>query len=343
MAVRIEYAEDSLSDRWDSFVAEAETATHYHQYAWRYLYRDFFKKQTFYLAALKNAEILGVLPLVRQKSVLFGDYLISLPFVNYGGSVCPDTEVGRRLADSAVGLARKLGVAHIELRETIARPGFGSRTDKVNMILDLPASEGELSKNLGSKRRSQIRRALRETPKVLSGGVELLDLFYLVFSRNMRDLGTPVYPKEMLQSIVRLFPADCTIVVILVHEQPVSAAFLLKSGDTIEVPWASSDRRFNHISVNMMLYWELLRFAIGVGAKRFDFGRSSIDSGTYRFKKQWGALPQTTSWNYWLSNGGELPNLSPSNRKYSGAIRVWKKLPLALANALGPHIVSHLP
>ena len=211
------------------------------------------------------------------------------------------------------------------------------------MRLTLPDSAEELGKTLGAKTRSQIKRPIREDPKVSIGGIEIVDRFYVVFSRNMRDLGTPVYAKAMFDDILRRFPEESSIVLIEIQGRPAAAAFLLHFRDTTEVTWASADRQFNKISINMFMYWEILKFSIERGSTIFDFGRSTVESGSYRFKKQWGAKPVQLYWNYWLKEGHTLPKMNPDNPKYALAISAWKKLPLRISNLLGPHIVRHLP
>jgi len=343
MTLEVHAIGNAESTAWNRYVNSRPDASHYHLYAWRGFFGEFFSKQTFYLAAYRNKRIVGIVPLVRQKSLLFGDFLVSLPFLNYGGILADSDAVGLAIMRKAIELAESLGVSHIELREFRERTGLRSRTEKVSMQLKLPATTEELGKSLGSKMRSQIRRPLRENPKISVGSIEFVDRFYRIFSRNMRDLGTPVYPKSMFVEIMRRFPDESNIVLIEIAGRPVAAAFLLHFRDTTEVPWASTVREFNALSVNMLLYWELLSVAIGRGTKVFDFGRSTLHSGTYRFKKQWGAQPVQLFWNYWLRDGQGLPELNPDNKKFALAISAWKKLPLSISRAIGPYLVRNLP
>lgn len=343
MALEVRQIDASGSADWNRYVNNKSGASHYHQYEWRGFFSDFFCKQTIYIAAYRNQHIVGVLPLVRQRSVLFGDFLVSLPFVNYGGALVDSDDIADAILLEASELADGLGVSHIELREYRQRTGLPSRTDKVSMRLHLPETAEQLGRSLGAKRRSQIKRPLRESPEVTIGKTELVDRFYSVFSRNMRDLGTPVYAKDMFVDILRRFPDQSNIVLIEMDGRPVAAAFLIHYRDVTEVPWASADRRFNKISINMLLYWELLKFSMQRGSKIFDFGRSTIDSSTYRFKKQWGAQPVQLFWNYWLKDGQALPQLNPDNKKYALAINAWKKLPLPISRVIGPFLVRNLP
>ncbi len=342
-----EYIVRELGERtadWDAFVQSRPAASIYHLARWRQLIKDCFGHDCHYLQALdSNNSVVGVLPLVRLKSRLFGDYLVSVPYFNYGGAIAMTAEIEVALMQSAEQLAQDLEVAHIEFRDNIERQSWPKRTDKVAMILQLPDSVEQLDKQIGSKLRAQVKRAQREKPEVLQGGAELLDDFYTVFALNMRDLGTPVYSKEFFRIILQVFPDESRLVVLRHAGKPVSAAFLLAFKQGVEIPWASTLREVNKLSMNMLLYWEVLRYAIQCKADYFDFGRSSRDAGTYKFKKQWGAQEVPLYWHYWLKDGGELPRLNPDNPKYRLAIKVWRQLPVALTKLIGPQVVKNLP
>jgi FemAB-related protein (PEP-CTERM system-associated) len=220
---------------------------------------------------------------------------------------------------------------------------FHLSTHKVNMILDLPESQDALGKSIGSKRRSQIKRPIREGVSHKIGGKELLDHFYDVFCQNMRDLGTPVYSKKLFADILTTFEANARICVVYWEGKPVSTGFLMHYKDRLEIPWASTVRYANRISVNMYLYWQILSYAIEEGFKQFDFGRSSIDAGTYKFKKQWGAQPHQCYWYHYVPEGKALPDLSPDNESFGLAIKIWQKLPIGITKLIGPHIVKAIP
>jgi len=342
--MKVRHVDDTMSAAWDDYLASKPESSFYHRYEWRRFFTEYFGKETVYLAAVDaDSSIRGVLPLVRMQSLIFGDFYVSLPFVNYGGIVSDAAEAFDCLISEASSLATSQGVSHIEYRHVGQDCDFPCRTDKVAMLLDLPGSVDDLSTLLGAKRRSQIRRPLRENPVVQFGGDELLDEFYAVFARNMRDLGTPVYAKSMFAYLLEHHCENAKIVTIRIGDRAAAAAFLLHDETRVEIPWASTVREFNKISINMLLYWEVLKHAIETGRRVFDFGRSTVDSGTYRFKKQWGAQPIQLNWHYWLREKGELPQLNPQNPKFRLAVTIWQKLPVAVANALGPRIVKHLP
>jgi serine/alanine adding enzyme len=340
-----------LSEReageWDEFVNHDPRASIYHRAAWRGLIAEVFGHDTPYLIArAADGTPNGVLPLVHIRSRIFGNYLVSLPYFTYGGPL-GEPDVAQELMQAAGHLAKERGARHIEFRCTAALPLSGDvpeRLDKVSMHLPLQPTSEQMWSKLPSQRRSQVRKAEKANLEVLRGGAELLDDFYPVWSRNMRDLGTPVYSRAPFAAILRTFPESSLIVSVRLEGRPVAAAFLLQHPQgSMEVPWVSALREFNHLYVNTLLYWELLRCSIERGCTIFDFGRSTRDSGTFQFKKQWGAQPVQLHWYYWLAEGRKLPGLTPSNPRFALAIAAWKRLPVLIANSLGPHLAKDLP
>jgi FemAB-related protein (PEP-CTERM system-associated) len=329
---------------WNAYVDQNPDASIYHRAEWRELIRNTFGHTGFYYVAKdREQRIAGILPVVHLKSRLFGDFMVSMPYFNYGGAVADHPSIEQLLMQSANRQAACLGASHIEYRDNIPREAMPARTEKVNMILPLPDSPDSLMQSFDSKLRSQIRRPQRENPGIHFGGEEYLHDFYSVFSRNMRDLGTPVYSKDFFGNILHCFPGNCRIVVVRLMNKPVAAAFLIGFRDALEIPWASSLREVSHLSMNIFLYWEILKFAIENNYRSLDFGRSSRDTGTYRFKQQWGAIPRQSYWHYWLSTGNALPAINPGNPKYAIMISLWKRLPLSLSRLLGPPIVKNIP
>jgi FemAB-related protein (PEP-CTERM system-associated) len=343
--LKVDAADHSAAEEWRRCVDASEQAELYHDYRWRLLIEEIFGHECHYLVVRDSSRaIRGLVPLVRLRSLLFGDFLVSVPYFNYGGILADSQAAERVLTEAVAAHGRTLGVSHVELRHRAGRSlEWPARDDKVAMTLELPAEESALLKSFGSKLRAQIKRPQKAGATCRSGGLELLDDFFAVFARNMRDLGTPVYPRRFFARILELFPKQARIIVVDLRGEPVAAGLALQHRATIEIPWASSLRKANPEGVNMLLYWAVLRYAIASGCRRFDFGRSSKDSGTYRFKQQWGAQPQQLCWHYWLAENGALPQLTPTNPKYRLAIALWKRLPLAAANWLGPQIVAKLP
>ncbi|MBI5136397.1 MAG: FemAB family PEP-CTERM system-associated protein [Nitrospirae bacterium] len=327
---------------WDAYVDRHPDASAYHRWAWGEVIRRAFGHSTPYLAARRGGALCGVLPLCVIDSRLFGHYAVSLPFFNYGGVLADDPEAEAALLDHAVALARREGASHLELRMTRPVAGWPDKTGKVGLYLALPDDPDALWNGFKPKLRSQIRRPEKAGMTTRVGGAGLLDDFYRVFSRNMRDLGTPVYARKLFATILEQVP-ESRIAVVDHGGRAVGAGFLVGYRGRLEIPWASTIRDFNHLSPNMLLYWTVLKWACENGYREFDFGRSTEGQGTYRFKCQWGALPRPFHWCYWLADGGDLPEINPDNPRYRLPILVWKRLPLCVAERIGPAIVRNLP
>jgi len=330
---------------WDEYVMGHPQATGYHLMSWRSIIEGVFRHRTFYLTSKDRlGRICGVLPLVCLSSRFFGRFLVSLPFVNYGGVLADDDASRDALLARAVELAKEFSADHIELRhEQIAGLQWPDKQHKISMRLQLPGGYDALFSKFPAKLRSQIRRAEKEGMSFRLGRDDVLEDFYSVFSRNMRDLGTPVYGKAFFSEILKSFPDSSRIGVVYLKDRPIAAGFLYAFRRVLEIPWASSDRRYNRLAPNMLLYSSALKFGCEQGFSLFDFGRSTPGGGTYRFKEQWGAQPVPLHWHYWVSNGGPLPDLSPANAKYKWAISVWQRLPLFVSKRLGPSIVRFIP
>ncbi len=334
---------------WDHYVRSKSNSSIYHFTAFRAVIESSFKHKTVYLAAFtESGDICGILPAVELQSRLFGHFLVSLPYFTYGAALADSDEIYSALYSDLFEQAKLLGAEHVELRamseQGSLQKNMPAKLSKVSMVRRLPSSAEQLWDDIGTKVRAQIKKAQRFDLKMKLGKRELLDDFYTVFAENMRDLGTPVYSKKFFKALMDSPLNDnFDIGVVYVKGKPVSACFLMRHKGMMEIPWASALSSVNHMNVNMYMYWEILKYAIETKNQFFDFGRSSKDAGTYRFKKQWGAEPQQLYWYYWLSNGGELPELNPNNPKYKLLISVWQKLPVWLTKWIGPPVVKYLP
>jgi FemAB-related protein (PEP-CTERM system-associated) len=303
--------------------------------------------------------IAGVLPLIHLKSFAFGNDLISLPFFDAGGVTSDDADAEKELLIEAVHLAHRLKAKSVQLRQTAPIKSlsesdaegpdaasswlsalnctFQKRLHKARMLLDLPDSAEALMGTFKSKLRNQIRKPAKEGLAGKVGGLELLDDFYEVFSINMRDLGSPVHSKRFIKSVLEAFPVQSRICIVYRERQPLACSVILGFQGTIYNPWASSLRKYSKLSPNMLLYWTMLQYACENGYKYFDFGRSSIEENTYKFKEQWGAQPQPLYWYYISLN--KLPlKLDTEKSQFDLAIRIWQKLPVNLTRIIGPPI-----
>jgi FemAB-related protein (PEP-CTERM system-associated) len=343
MRVTTHSGEDTRAIR--EYLSTSPSGTLYHDIRWLEVIRESFGHRTFYLVSEETeGRVTGILPLVHMKSIIFGNFLVSMPFFNYGGISAGDEESKSLLLEESIRIAERVGAEYIEFRQTEPIDGnMPVKTGKVSMRLSLPGTVDDLWKSFPSKLRSQVRRPEKAGMIVKVGREEELEGFYRVFSINMRALGTPVYPINFFRNILEKFPEKIWICTVYRLNKPVASGFLAGFMDTLEIPWASSIRRYNRMSPNMLLYWGSLSYAIERGYKIFDFGRSTPGEGTYRFKAQWGAKPVQLYWNYWLKDNGELPDVTPGNPKYKFAIEAWKKMPLKITRFLGPRIVKFIP
>jgi FemAB-related protein (PEP-CTERM system-associated) len=282
---------------------------------------------------------------VQVKAPLFGSSLVSLPFTSYGGIVADSAEVAAELLQNAAALARRLGATRIELRHLDATVAdLPTSHHKVTMWLDLPASEEALWEQLPTKLRTDIRKRRKEGLDVRIGRAEELVGFYRIYAANMRDLGTPVYPRAFFDAVLEEWGEEAWVATCHREGVPLASALLVGFQGTIEMPWASSLRQHRKLRPNMLLYWECLRHAVAFGYTRFDFGRSTPESGPFEFKKSWGARQVPLQWQYWLSTPGDsVPLLTPDNPRFAYAIRAWRQMPLWLTTWLGPRIVRYLP
>src|SRR5262245_10896941 len=331
--------------RWDRYVLDSATASGYHLVSWRdVVERAFGHQSAYFMVRDQQGDVRGVLPLVLLDSRLFGRFLVSIPFFNYGGVDAASHTIRNVLLNAAVQEANRMQATHVELRQSQRMEcGWQYKEQKVSMRLKLPSDFQTLMAAFPSKLRSQIRRPLKEGMIKKIGGAELLDDFYRVFSRNMRDLGTPVYSKRFFRLILHTFPKETAVCSIYLNGTAIAAAFLYTFRDRMEIPWAAADRRHDRLAPNMLLYSSVLEYACLQGCKLFDFGRSTMGSGTYKFKEQWGAKPVPLYWYYWLPKNAALPELNPENPRYQFAISLWRHLPMWLTNTMGPYIVKYLP
>jgi len=334
-----------IADReaWDAYVERHPRAAFYHRFEWLRLIARVFGHETFAVGAMIDGRVTGILPLVLIESALFGRFIVSMPFLNYGGVLGDSEDIERALWDYGVSLARDRRAASVEARHQSPH-GFVSETKrhKVTMVLPLAASIEAQWKAFGAKLRNQIRKADGSGLTVTIGGISESREFYDVFARNMRDLGTPVYSRRFFDAVLETFPESARVFTVRRNDTVVAAAISLAHRDTVEVPWAASRRDAWTWCPNHRLYWELVQSGIKSGFRRFDFGRSTPGSGPYKFKEQWGAVEVPLFWEYWTAHGA-VPELNPNNPRYAGAVRLWKRLPLAVANRVGPLIVRNIP
>jgi len=332
------------AEEWDGFVEKHSEATGDHLWRWRHIFEDVFGHECVYLIARQGSSVVGVLPLVRFRSRLFGRFVVSLPFLNYGGLLASTIEVSDALLARAGEVTRAFGGAHLELRHRSRQcPDLPSRQHKVALTMALPRAADDLWRTVDRKARNQVRKAQKEGLTVASGNPGLVDEFYPVFAENMRDLGTPVYSRRLFLVMLQQFPQQARVFIVRHQGRPVAGAVTFAFRDTLLVPWASSLRAYRHLCPNMLLYWAMLEWATDEGFRVFDFGRSSRGAGTHQFKLQWGATETPLHWEYVLVSREAVPDQGPGNPRFNLAIEAWRRLPVWMANRIGPAIVRNIP
>lgn len=326
---------------WDQFVRSVPGYTHFHLHGWKTVLERGLGHECLYLAAEQDGALSGVLPLVRVRSRLFGHFLVSMPFLNYGGPLGSDEAV-RALATQARRIAERDGAKLLELRSRFALPiEMPVSHRKITVLLDLPGDVDRLWKIFPSKLRAQVRRPKKEGVTMRFGADQLAP-FFAVFARHMRDLGTPTQSRRLFETIAEVFPDSSLFACAWLGEEPVAGGAGFTWGEEFEIVWASSLIAHNRIAPNMLVYAGLMERCIEQNLQLFNFGRCSPGSGTHRFKMQWGGREQTLWW-YTNQEAGARTTPNPDDPAYSWGPRLWKKLPVAVATTLGPMIARSIP
>lgn len=328
---------------WDALVVGFGSGTFCHLAGWSHVLEGALGHEALRLAAVDvGGEVRGLLPLARVRSRLFGDYLLSMPFLTYGGPL-GTAEAQQSLVEAAIEEAKRRGVDLLELRsrEPIAG-GLPVSDRKLTVLKALPATSEELwEKGIKAKLRSQVRRPMKEG-MTTRFGLEHLEAFYRIFATTMRDLGTPVLPKRFFDAVVERFPQQAIVGLVEYQGRPVAAGLGFLWNGEVEITWAGALREHAAMAPNMLLYWGFMEESVRRKAAMFNFGRCSPGSGTHRFKMQWGAEELPLPWAQW-SPSGVATTPSPDSAKFRLATAVWSRLPVGVANTLGPPLSRLLP
>jgi FemAB-related protein (PEP-CTERM system-associated) len=328
--------------RWDAYVAAAPSATFFHRSAWQGILNEVFGHATFFLYAERDGMIIGVLPLAQINSRLFGNALVALPFAVYGGIVADDAEAVSALESEAERIARQLDVEHLEYRNTAVRhPDWPTQELYVTFKRSIPDVLDDRMLCIPQKRRNMVRKAIKLGLYSTYG--DLVDDFYPVFAENARDHGTPVLPKRYFRGLLQIFGRDCEILTIRSREgRPLSSILCFYFRDHVMAYYAGEVAEAKNMAANDLKYWELMKRAAHRGCRVFDLGRSKKGTGSYEFKRTWGFEASQLSYEYVLLRRNNIPQNNPMNPKYRVFIALWKRLPLPMANLIGPLLVRNL-
>lgn len=330
---------------WQRVVGESPVSGLAHAPEWFSVIQKVYGHTPLYLTVDDGNGRSGVLPAYVVRRPFFGTVVTSMPFLDSGGPCSRSPETRQVLVEHLIAEAWRIGASQVELRcsEPLAIPEQPAQ-HKVNMILSLPPDPDQLWRGFDKQVRNQVRKAERSGLTVDVGGAGHLRAFYDAFVVRMRDLGSPPHAPEFLRAVIDAFGARARIFVVRKGSVTMGALIALAFKDRLVVPWAICLKEYFSLCPNMLLYWETLRSACAEGFKRFDFGRSTRDSGTYRFKLQWGAEEEPLFW-YFISPDrirSQVTTVAGHGSKAEILGKAWQRLPLALTRCVGPHIRRYL-
>lgn len=340
---------DDIND-WDAYANAHNDATAYHSYAWLQAVNKAYHHEPIGIIArdINTKMVVGILPAVLMKTPLIGKQVCALPYCDVGFAIADTPEIITNIHQYLEHQSSLAGSKRLEIRnvdKTIS-DSESLKDKKVRMLLTLPGDGETLMAGFKSKLRSQIRKATKNGLTVeLGRSTTLVEDFYEVYTRNMRDLCSPVHSKTWFEQIVEAYSDTCIISVVYKENVAVGAGLVLKNNHRASIPWASTLRDYNKLAPNMLLYWSLLEHCANNNITNFDFGRSTFEEGTYKFKKQWGAQPQLLKWMKLDKNNTVIDNIDhhPSTSKMKAHLEdVWRKLPLRLTIAIGSNIRPYI-
>jgi FemAB-related protein (PEP-CTERM system-associated) len=335
---------------WDEYVDGHKDASPYHRFAWILSVEQAYQHKNVSLLAFNEEKLVGVLPCIKMQRPFSKPSYCALPYCDLGHGLANDANILQALQNEALALLECEGGNIFDYRDSVnTSPSNELAGKKVRMVLSLPSGSEALMASFKSKLRSQIRKAQKNgLTYVIANNQTQIDDFYQIFAINMRKLGSPVHSKKWFECLFNHYAQHSVLSVVYSNKVPVGAGMVLRTANKVAIPWASTVTKYNKLAPNMMLYWSLLEHVSDLGCTEFDFGRSTYDQGTYKFKRQWGAEPVPLAWS------NLVPNLVPSqttitesntgNVKHIRTLveKTWSSLPLGVTTRLGPKIRKHI-
>ncbi len=342
MVVSLRTLDQTSAPAWDAFVASHPSGTFFHLAAWSTIIRQAFGHDVHYTFAEQDGAITGVLPLARVKTLLFGDTLISVPFCVYGGPLSVDSESAAALLTHAETLLRQTSANAVEFRH---REEIDSDWDErpdlyVTFRKQIEADNDKNMKAIPRKQRAMVRKGLQNNLRSVSDRDAAR--LHGIYAESVRNLGTPVFSRRYFTMLADVFRDSLDIVTIMDGDDAIASVMNFYFRDEVLPYYGGGTSGARQRAGNDFMYWEVMRRAADRGCRLFDFGRSKIGTGSHDFKKNWGFTSESLRYRYKLAPGASIPDHNPLNPKYRLFIAGWKKLPLPVANVIGPHIVRGL-
>ena len=342
-------------EEWDKFVRNSRDATFFHQVGWKRVITKTYNHKPIYLMVLdKDNEIKGILPMFLMKSKIFGNRLISVPFAPYGGICANDAKAFNLLINEAMKIAKDMDVKFIEFRNLNQRyillyrkflynNNVSVKSNYVTSILELSEDHEYIWRyKLTKNKRKNISRSLRSG--LIAEWTDDANEFYRLYAHNMRDLGTPVHSKEFFKNILNEFSNSSKILIVRYNDEPIYSAFyLLYNNDVIINAWSSTLRKYRKLNPSDFGIWFVIKYACVNKFKCYDFGRSQIGSGNFEYKRRWSTVTIPLLYVYYLAKPSDVPDLTSRNVNRRRFAQIWSKLPVTLANIIGPRIRRHIP
>ncbi len=339
---RLPQQDPALGRLWDQFVNHCPSATFFHRAGWQKIVHEVFSHDTYFLYAEQDGIIKGVLPLAHVNSWLFGNSLIGLPFAVYGGVATTDPLAADALELEAQQIAKRLGVAHLELRNLDQRHADWPAQDLYVTFRKeiLPEEEANMLA-IPRKQRAMVRKGIKNGLK--SEIDNNVNRFFSLYADNVHRHGTPAMPKRYFEALQTEFGPDCEVLTVTAPDgRMLSSVLSFYFRDDVLPYYAGDDESARDLAANDFKYWELMRRACARGLKVFDYGRSKQGTGSYAFKKNWGFEARQLHYEFCLYKRDNIPQNNPSNAKYKLLIETWRRMPIGLANWLGPFVVRNL-
>jgi len=352
MALIFKSLEPRHANAWNAFVGAHPSGTFFHHAAWAEVITTAFGHASHYTLAERDGAIVGVLPLAQVKTRLFGNTLISTPFCVYGGPLAVDAEAAAALAAHAETLRGQTGASAVEFRHresvdddalaTVPTAATWLARSDLYVTFRKPIvgnSEANL-KAIPRKQRAMVRKGIQNG--LVSVVDQNVDTLHRIYAESVRNLGTPVFSRRYFRILLSVFRDCADVVTVIDRGHPIASVLNFYFRDEVLPYYGGGTTAARQVAGNDFMYWEVMRRAAARGSRLFDFGRSKIGTGAFAFKHNWGFTPAPLHYRYCLAPGATIPDHNPLNPKYRLFIAAWKRLPLPIANLLGPPIVRGL-